>query len=96
MTNRKDTYAANANELFRFLVEHNLVEKFCEMLKARATLTARDMIGVNDPNLMFAIKGQISICYELVDGATAALEAEKAKANASIGEGHLPIPTTEF
>lgn len=92
----KNSYGDIANEFFKFLVERNLVEKFCDMLNKRASLTARDMIGVNDPNLMFAIKGQISICYELVDGVMAALEAEKAKANASIGKGHLPIPVTEF
>ena len=92
----RDAYKANTEELFKFLVEHNIAENFCKMLTARAEITARDMVGVNDPNLMFALKGQISICYELVDGAMAALETEKAKANASIAKGHLPIPTTEF
>lgn len=89
-------YGQSMTELCKFLVEHNLVEQFCGMMNARAELTARDMIGVADANVMFALKGQISICYELVDGAMAALEAKKAEANASIAEGHLPIPTIEL
>lgn len=91
-----EAYDEATKTLFAFLVEHDLVKTFRDVMKARADVIARQMIGVNDANLMFALKGQISICCELHDGAKAALDAKKAEATAGGADGNPNLPDMEL
>ena len=89
MNEELDKFKAASKALFQFLVEHDLVGVFCELMKSRAECAARDTLETNDANIVFTLKGQISICYELVDGAREALAAKRASANDPEANGPL-------
>lgn len=57
-------------------------------MRKRVEWLARQQAGVNDTPLLHALRGMITICIELADGARAALDAESAEANGGAGEGN--------
>lgn len=63
-----------SDEVFQILQITGHAKKFAEMMRLRAELTARSYAMTPKENREMAM-GQISICYELADGATSALSA---------------------
>lgn len=66
-------------EVYRTLIENDKAYEFIAAMKKRAELTTRQLPSLPVANRDMAT-GQISICYELADGAKAALEAAISEA----------------
>lgn len=64
------------------------VKAFAEAMKNRVEGYARDMIVANDTCLMHMLRGGMTICIELMDGANSALETAEGEANAGAEEGN--------
>jgi len=75
-------YVQSTERLFKSLKDRDALKEFCNAMRQRAMLVSRNIVSADDDNTMHALRGQLSICFELADGAESALEAEKAKANA--------------
>lgn len=66
-------------EVYRTLIECDKAYEFIAAMKKRAELTTRQLPSLPTANRDMAT-GQISICYELADGAKAALDAAISEA----------------
>ena len=66
-------------EVFDSLIKVDKAHEFIYAMMKRAELTSRTYASTPVENRDMAM-GQISMCYELVDGAKAALEAARAEA----------------
>ena len=66
-------------EIYKTLIECDKAYEFIAAMQKRAELTTRQLPSIPVANRDMAV-GQISICYELSDGAKAALEAALSEA----------------
>ena len=66
-------------EVYRTLIECDKADEFIAAMQKRAELTTRQLPSLPTANRDMAT-GQISICYELADGAKAALDAAISEA----------------
>ena len=66
-------------EVYRTLIECDKAYEFIAAMQKRAELTTRQLPSLPTANRDMAT-GQISICYELADGAKAALDAAISEA----------------
>lgn len=57
---------------------------FKKVMMIMTERAAREMTEVSDPDLIREYKALIKICFELADGAQAALEESKGKANPDV------------
>ena len=80
-------YVNALDNLFKCLKDTDSLKAFRLAMLTRAEEIARQQTGVNDDKVLHALRGQLTICFELADGATNALEADKASANARNAEG---------
>ena len=84
-----EKYISASDDFFRALIKARCDRQFVATLEERAERISRDICVQTDQHVTDILKGQLSICYELIDGverATLALEDE-AK---SKGEGVSP------
>lgn len=66
-------------EVYRSLIENDRAYEFIAAMQKRAELTTRQLPSLPTANRDMAT-GQISICYELADGAKTALDAAISEA----------------
>lgn len=80
-----NNYADVMEKVYKALGQAGVLKDFRRAMLCRAECTARDLIHVHDidDRTTPCLRGQLSICFELADGAKDALENAKGDANSS-------------
>lgn len=85
-----EKYISTSDDFFRSLIKSRCDEQFVNTLEERVERISRDICIQTDQHITDILKGQLSICYELIDGverATLALEDEAKSKNAGVSPG---------
>ena len=85
-----EDYISKSDGFFRALIKARCDGRFVEALEERADRISRDLCVQTDQHVTDILKGQLSICYELIDGverATLALEDEAKSEGAGVSPG---------
>lgn len=87
MMDPSNRYGELMSEVYAALTKADAVKKFRYALMARAEAASRDLTVTTDARVVDLLRGQISICFELADGAQSAQESAEARARAAAEDG---------
>ena len=85
-----------SSEFFKDLIDSKNDEKFVNAVKMRVDKIAREICLATDENVTNILKGQLSICYELIDGTAQANESRLDQAKSGRDELSLEATVEEF